>query len=357
MKKDELSHIRREIETIVRITKDKIEKINYVDIHDNLKRVNQDSDLVIFGRRGSGKTTLLLESERTVQKILKIYIQCETYKEHTYPNLLLSILKQIIQQSIKHFSFFDRHFFKKGFYKKLTKEKEEIEKLIDHPDELIIDKNTREKLDTSAKVGIGSSDIRMDASVSGNTSKEATEKYVYKEEKIKFLINHLDDFKELFNELVKKFKVSNLFLYFDDYYHLDFSSQPDIIDYFFKISKDLPISLKIATIRHRSMLYSRNEKGQIRGMQSNADYTFIDLDFSLENFESTKLFLKQILKNILDELELEYSKQFENADSVLIFCICEGCKKKIFRYGYAANEEKEIVVFNYLAFLRPVRKK
>ncbi len=54
---------------------------------------------------------------------------------------------------------------------------------------------------------------------------------------------------------------------------------------------------------------------------------------------------QRILKNILDELELEYSKQFENSDSVLIFCICEGCKKKIFRYGYAANEEKEIVVF------------
>lgn len=304
MKKEELSHIRRGIEKIVRTTKDKIDKINYVDIHDNLKRVNQDSNLVIFGRRGSGKTTLLLESERTAKKVLKIYIQCETYKEHTYPNLLLSILKQIIQQSIKHFYFIDKYIIKKNIYKKLVEEKNKIEKLISNPDELIIDENTREKLEASAKIGTTNTEI------GGGASLETNKGYIYKEEKIKFLINHIDDFKELFDELVKEFKVTSLYLYFDDYYHLDFLSQPNIIDYFFRISKDLPISLKIATIRHRSKLYSRDVKGQIRGIQSNADHTFIDLDFSLENFESTKLFLKTILKNILEKNNYEFDNFF-----------------------------------------------
>lgn len=305
MKKEELSHIRREIEKIVRTTKDKIEKINYVDIHDNLKRINQDSDLVIFGRRGSGKTTLLLESERTTKNTLKIYIQCETYKEHTYPNLLLSILKAIIQQSIKHLSFFDKYFSKKSIYKKLIEEKKKIEGLISNPDELTIDESTSEKLDISAKLGIQNSKIAAGASLETNKG------YIYKEEKIKFLINHLDDYKELFEELVKISKVTNLYLYFDDYYHLDFNSQPNIIDYFFRISKDLPISLKIATIRHRSKLYNRDKNGQIRGIQSNADHTFIDLDSSLENFESTKLFLKTILKNILEKNDYKFDDFFD----------------------------------------------
>jgi len=53
----------------------------------------------------------------------------------------------------------------------------------------------------------------------------------------------------------------------------------------------------------------------------------------------------RVLRNLLDEIELKYRKQFTGADSILIFQICEGCKKKTLRYGYAENEEKEIVVF------------
>jgi len=54
---------------------------------------------------------------------------------------------------------------------------------------------------------------------------------------------------------------------------------------------------------------------------------------------------QRILKNILDEVDLKYKKRFKGTDSVLVFQICEGCRKKIARYGYASNEEKEIVFF------------
>ncbi|MFH1188268.1 MAG: CRISPR-associated endonuclease Cas2 [bacterium] len=53
----------------------------------------------------------------------------------------------------------------------------------------------------------------------------------------------------------------------------------------------------------------------------------------------------RILQNILDEVEYKYKKRFEDSDSILIFSVCEGCQKKIARYGYAKNEEKEVVVF------------
>lgn len=54
---------------------------------------------------------------------------------------------------------------------------------------------------------------------------------------------------------------------------------------------------------------------------------------------------ERALRNILDEIELKYSKQFTGADSILIFQVCAGCKKKVLRYGYAKNEETEIIVF------------
>lgn len=53
----------------------------------------------------------------------------------------------------------------------------------------------------------------------------------------------------------------------------------------------------------------------------------------------------RILQNIKTEVELAYKKQFEGGDSVLIFQLCEGDKKKIVRYGYAENDEKEVVIF------------
>jgi len=53
---------------------------------------------------------------------------------------------------------------------------------------------------------------------------------------------------------------------------------------------------------------------------------------------------QRVLQCILKEVELVYKKQFTNADSILIFRACEGCKKKVRRYGYAANEEKEVVI-------------
>ena len=53
----------------------------------------------------------------------------------------------------------------------------------------------------------------------------------------------------------------------------------------------------------------------------------------------------RVLENIKKEIEHVYKKKFTGADSVVIFPICEGCKKKITRYGYAANEEKQVVMF------------
>ena len=54
----------------------------------------------------------------------------------------------------------------------------------------------------------------------------------------------------------------------------------------------------------------------------------------------------RVLQIILSEIELVYKKEFTGADSILVFQTCEGCKKKIRRYGYVENEDKELVIFS-----------
>lgn len=53
----------------------------------------------------------------------------------------------------------------------------------------------------------------------------------------------------------------------------------------------------------------------------------------------------RFLRNIKKEIELQYKRQFTGADSVVIISLCEQCRKKVIRYGYAKNDEKEVVVF------------
>lgn len=54
---------------------------------------------------------------------------------------------------------------------------------------------------------------------------------------------------------------------------------------------------------------------------------------------------KRILNNIMTEVERKYKKSFTTNDSIVIFSTCEGCDKKIHRYGYAVHEEEKVIYF------------
>ena len=52
---------------------------------------------------------------------------------------------------------------------------------------------------------------------------------------------------------------------------------------------------------------------------------------------------KRALDNILSEIDLKYKKTFTSIDSIVIFETCAGCDKKVRRYGYAKNEDIDIL--------------
>ncbi|MFA5133610.1 MAG: CRISPR-associated endonuclease Cas2 [Patescibacteria group bacterium] len=54
---------------------------------------------------------------------------------------------------------------------------------------------------------------------------------------------------------------------------------------------------------------------------------------------------KRALENIQKEIEMNCAPKFTKADSILVFNVCETCKGKVKRYGYAKNEEGEVVFF------------
>ncbi len=54
----------------------------------------------------------------------------------------------------------------------------------------------------------------------------------------------------------------------------------------------------------------------------------------------------RVLKNIITEIELNYSKRFQKTDSVILIFLFEACDKKVKRYGYAKNEESDVMIFD-----------
>ena len=54
---------------------------------------------------------------------------------------------------------------------------------------------------------------------------------------------------------------------------------------------------------------------------------------------------ERIKQNIQKEIHMRYQKQFTGGDSIVIFDLCERCKKNVNRYGFACNDEKDVVIF------------
>ncbi len=50
----------------------------------------------------------------------------------------------------------------------------------------------------------------------------------------------------------------------------------------------------------------------------------------------------KLLKNILCEIENQFSKRFGEADSVYIFKLSTSCQ--VTRYGYAKHEEEDVII-------------
>mgnify|MGYP001590142012 CR=1 FL=1 len=52
---------------------------------------------------------------------------------------------------------------------------------------------------------------------------------------------------------------------------------------------------------------------------------------------------KRVLNNIVSEIDHKYKKTFTSTDSIIVFETCIACDKKVHRYGYAKNEDVDIL--------------
>lgn len=288
-----LSALRQKITESLRIQRDSSEAVPYIDASNILGDVCARQNHAIFARRGCGKTLLLHHSSRSVdENVRTVYLNCEDFKRHSFPNVLIEILDALFRELERHLTgWFGRKKRSRDLVKQIREELSKLRVSADSIEEAVRNTTSAEQ-STSGEASLGASVASVSARIgetTGATSKtEIQRSYKVRSDKLRELDMWLPRLKEQVREF---FLVSNsvkaVFLQIDDLYHLKKVDQPFVIDYIHRLCKDVPLYFKVATLRHASSLYVDRD-GQPIGAQERHDYQPINIDYTFADFARTR---------------------------------------------------------------------
>jgi hypothetical protein len=224
-----------------------------------LRRAISKRHHLIFGRRGSGKSSLLRKAaaDLTVDRRPIAYVDMESFKAHSYPDVLISVL-------IKTFSEFERwlktaavypatrrSFWQKLFdsvpgrstYKKsdvqslaerLHAQIQELEKQLHAEDDALTENSLKEttgsayaaEVKTNAGVPKRAS-IEAKIAAAANTEIVQEKKEQAKRSKTTFLNRHIMEYQTIFRDMGVVCE-GDSYLFLDDLYHIRKVDQPNV---------------------------------------------------------------------------------------------------------------------------------
>jgi hypothetical protein len=289
-----LSTLRRSITENLRVQKDGPESIPYIDVSNALDDICARQNHVVFARRGCGKSLLLHSSGQTLSKtsIRAVYLNCEDFKRHSFPNVLIEILDALfaeLETNLK--GWFGKKRRSKEVISSIRAELNNLRSVADQHEENVKDSRGIENANAVKTSGkLDTRNISFDSEVqSSQKNKNETEReYRVTYNKLQELDKKLPSLKNNIREFfMSSDSVKAVFLQIDDFYHLKRSDQPFVMDYIHRLCKDVPLFFKIATLRHASKLYADRD-GQPIGAQERHDYQPIDIDYTFADFNRTK---------------------------------------------------------------------
>lgn len=289
---DQISKLRKVITENLRVQRAGAQPVPYIDVYNALSDISARQNHAVFARRGCGKTLLLHHSAKQLNDDMQaIYLNCEDFKHHSFPNVLIEILDALFAELQSHLT---------GWFGKKMKSREllkQIRSKLDgfrkEEDEFKCDvtesHQTASEDASKASAGINLKGFNLsDESTARAGEVSAIEvKYTKESIKVRELHTWLPHLKRHIQEFFGLSKtVKAVFLQLDDFYHLARADQPEVMDYLHRLCKDLPLYFKIATLRHASTLYA-DRAGQPIGAQERHDYQPINIDFTFSEFQKT----------------------------------------------------------------------
>jgi hypothetical protein len=299
-KAEKLTKLREVITENLRVQRDAA-SIDYVSVGTALDDARARQNHTIFARRGCGKTLLLHHSSRTLpSEIRSVYLNCEDFKRHTFPKVLIEILSSLFREIEQNLT---------GWFGKKRRSRELVQDILRRLSMLQnaadVENEDIKKTTATERAHSGSGSIsgegrglqvKADGSLSNRRKEEIESTFKLHKEKLQELDRWLPELKKHIREFFElSTKVKAIFLQIDDFYHLKRTDQAFVADYVHRLCKDLPIYFKIATLRHASTLYADRD-GQPIGAQERHDYQPINIDYTFSDFRRTKDQNWEILK-------------------------------------------------------------
>lgn len=288
-----LTRLRLLITENLRVQRSGGSDVTYVDVSNALTDAGARQNHAIFARRGCGKTLLLNVSAKQLEESIRpVYLNCEDYKRHSFPNVLIEILDALFGEMERHLT---------AWFGRKRRTRELIRGIRSDLNELRVapDENKEKVRATSSQAAASKAGVGLKAPTSGAAAKASLgmERKVREETERTFNVHHekireLDQLLPRLKAQIREFfehstTVKTIFLQVDDLYHLPRQDQPFVVDYLHRLCKDVPIYFKIATLRHATTLYV-DRHGQPIGAQERHDYQPINIDYTFSEFHRTR---------------------------------------------------------------------
>jgi energy-coupling factor transporter ATP-binding protein EcfA2 len=99
VKPEALKKLRLVINENLRVQRGGAEIVPYIDVSNALSDIAARQNHAVFGRRGCGKTLLLHYSAGLLPPDIRpVYLNCEDFKKHSFPNVLIEILDALFAE-------------------------------------------------------------------------------------------------------------------------------------------------------------------------------------------------------------------------------------------------------------------
>ena len=288
-----LTKLRLAINENLRVQRGGADPVPYIDVSNVLNDIGSRQNHAVFARRGCGKTLLLHHSSRQLDSSIKaVYLNCEDFKRHTFPNVLIEILDALFGELERHLTgWFGKKKRSRNLIGDIRKELDQLRTKTDTQEQDICESLSREN-SASANVGASVSSARASLRAGAGTTErikaEIERTYRTLDDKIRDLNMKLPRLKAQIREFFElSTAVKGVYLQIDDFYHLNRADQPLVMDYIHRLCKDLPLYFKVATLKHATTLFADRD-GQPIGAQERHDYQPINIDFTFSDFRRTR---------------------------------------------------------------------
>lgn len=269
----------------------------------------------VLGRRGVGKSTLLrkIESIGDQEQSIVVFVDIETLRDRPYPDVLIELLIELLdglRDQLKPDAWYrlDQRAARLRVRRRLSKLTATLRRLLAQPQ--VVQRTVRElqaqASGASAKLGarLRYKGQGADAELEASRRKQSEESSEGTEQRTKMdgLLSASVLIRDVLTAAQDALGDKPTLIVLDDFYHVPFADQRDVLAYLHQIVKNLNIWLKICGVRHR--LHPFVEGDPPRGMQIGQDAAEISLDITLERFQAAQTFLEQVLSGICDPLDI-----------------------------------------------------